>query len=135
MVDKQHPSSRRVSQERGDRKCSSPHGSASSGVCVTAETGWYSACQLPASCPPVCVLQALEACNYISQAPVRFCEWEEAVRGGEEAQGRETQHFPLLQVTSQVAAAEVALGGGTSAASVHESLSVHETSIGNAMSI
>lgn len=134
MGDQQHPSSRRASQERGDRECSSPRGSASSGVCVAAETGCCSACQLPASCPPFCVLQALEACNYISQAPSRSCEWEEAVRGGE-AQGRETQHFPLPQSTSQVAAAEVALGGGTSAASVHESLSVHEMCIGNAVSI
>lgn len=51
------------------------------------------------------LLQVLEDCNYISQAPVRFCEWEEPVRGGE-AQGREKQHFLLPQVTSQAAAAE-----------------------------
>ena len=128
MVDKQHPSSRRASQERVDRKRRSPHGLASSGVCMAAVTGWCSACQLPASCPPFCVLQRLEACNYISQVPVRFCEWEETVRGGK-AQGREKLHFTLLQETSQVAAAEVALGVGTSAASVHE------TCTGNAMSI
>ena len=57
------------------------------------------------SCPPFCVLQVLEACNYISQAPVRFWEWREPVRGGE-AQGREKQHFLLSQMTSRVAAAE-----------------------------
>lgn len=50
------------------------------------------------------------------------------MRGGK-AQGREKLHFPLLQATSQVAAAEVALGVGTSAASVRE------TCTGNAMSI
>ena len=105
VVDKQHSSSRRVSQERGDRKCNRPRGSVSSGVCGAAVTGWCSACQLPASCPPFCVLQVLEACNYISQAPVRFWEWREPVRGGE-AQGREKQHFLLSQMTSRVAAAE-----------------------------
>lgn len=77
-----------ASQERVDRKCRSPHGSASGGVCVAAVTGWCSACQLPASCPPFCVLQALAVCNYISQAQLGSANGKKQWEVGRHKEGR-----------------------------------------------
>lgn len=51
---------RRAPQGRGDRKFSGPHGSVSGGVCNGC-CDLLVLCWLPASCPPFCVLQVLEA--------------------------------------------------------------------------
>lgn len=86
---------------RGDRKYSGQQGLFLVGSAVAPVAGRSSACWL-SHIRPVCVFsRCWKPENYISQTPVRSCQWEEPMRDGK-ARGRKKKGlYLLLRLTSE----------------------------------